>query len=94
MNNYLLIHGSFGSPFVNWFPYLRNEIEKKNYVVYTPDFPTGVGYQNYDNWSKVLESYVSSGIINENTIIYAYSIASIFVCHFSYENNRKKQTNY
>ena len=28
MNNYLLIHGSFGSPFVNWFPYLRNEIEK------------------------------------------------------------------
>ena len=82
MNNYLLIHGSFGSPFVNWFPYLRNEIEKRNYVVYTPDFPTGVGYQNYNNWSKVLESYVSCGIINENTIIYAHSIAPIFVCHF------------
>lgn len=29
MDNYLLLHGSFGSPFVNWFPYLRNEIEKK-----------------------------------------------------------------
>lgn len=29
MNNYLLVHGSFGSPFVNWFPYLRKEIEKK-----------------------------------------------------------------
>ena len=30
MNNYLLIHGSFGSPFVNWFPYLRSEIEKRD----------------------------------------------------------------
>ena len=27
-NNYFIIHGSFGSPFVNWIPYLRNEIEK------------------------------------------------------------------
>lgn len=26
-NNYVLVHGSFGSPFVNWFPYLRKEIE-------------------------------------------------------------------
>ena len=28
-NNYLLIHGSFGSPFVNWFPWLREEIESR-----------------------------------------------------------------
>ena len=82
MNNYLLIHGSFGSPFVNWFPYLRNEIEKKGLVVYTPDFPTGVGYQNYNNWEKVLESYLDCGLINENTIIYAHSIGPIFVCKF------------
>ena len=25
MNNYFIIHGSFGNPFVNWFPYLRKE---------------------------------------------------------------------
>ena len=82
MNNYLLVHGRFGSPFVNWFPYLRKEIEKRNLVVYTPDFPTGVGYQNYNNWESVLESYVRAGLINEDTIIYAHSIAPIFVCHF------------
>lgn len=28
-NNYLLVHGSFGSPFSNWLPYLRKEIENK-----------------------------------------------------------------
>ena len=82
MNNYLLVHGSFGSPFVNWFPYLRNEIENRGLVVYTPDFPTGVGYQNYNNWEKVLESYVIAGVIKEDTVIYAHSIAPIFVCHF------------
>lgn len=87
MNNYLLLHGSFASPFVNWFPYLRNEIEKRNLAVYTPDLPTGVGYQNYENWSRVLEAYISSDIINENTVIFAHSIAPIFVCKFLVDHN-------
>ena len=82
MSNYLLIHGSFGRPFANWIPYLRKEIENRELEVYTPDLPTGVGYQNYQNWERILESYVSAGIINENTVIYAHSIAPIFICHF------------
>lgn len=88
-NNYLLLHGSFGSPFSNWIPYLRKEIEKSNNIVYTPDFPTGVGYQNYENWSKLLKVYVDSNLINENTIIFAHSIAPIFICKFLVENNIK-----
>lgn len=76
-NNYLLIHGSFGSPFSNWIPYLRKEIENRNLEVYTPDFPIGVGYQNYENWSNLMKAYVKSNIINENTIIFAHSIAPI-----------------
>ena len=82
MNNYFILHGSFGSPFSNWIPWLRAELEKDNMQVYTPDFPIGVGYQNYDNWSKVLNSYVDAGLINENTIIYAHSISPIFICKF------------
>ena len=82
MNNYFLIHGSFGSPFVNWFPYLRKEIEDRRLEVYTPDFPTGVGYQNYTNWSKLLKVYLDAGLINENTTVFAHSIAPIFVCKF------------
>ncbi len=88
-NNYLLIHGSFGSPFSNWIPYLRKEIEKKDLDVYTPDFPTGVGYQNYENWSKLLNVYVESGIINENTVIFGHSIAPVFICKFLIENKIK-----
>lgn len=60
--------------------------------VYTPDFPTGVGYQNYENWSKLLKVYVEANIINENTIIFAHSIAPIFICKFLVENKiRVKQ---
>lgn len=89
-NNYMLIHGSFGSPFVNWFPWLRKEIENIGGVeVYTPDFPTGVGIQNYESWSKLLKVYLESGLINENTIIFAHSIAPIFVCKFLVENKVK-----
>lgn len=88
-NNYFLIHGSFGSPFSNWIPYLRQEIEAQNLAVYTPDFPTGVGYQNYENWSKLLMTYVESNILNENTIIYAHSIAPIFICKFLVEHKIK-----
>ena len=89
MNNYFIIHGSFGSPFVNWFPYLRGEIEKRDLVCYTPDFPTGVGYQNYDNWEKLLKVYLDAGLINEDTIIFAHSIAPIFVCKFLINNKIK-----
>ena len=88
-NNYFLIHGSFGSPFVNWLPWLRGELEKEGLVVYTPDFPTGVGYQNYNNWSKLLKTYVEAGLIGENTVIYAHSIAPVFVCKFLVENKIK-----
>ena len=87
--NYLLLHGSFGSPFVNWIPYLRSELEQRELTVYTPDMPTGVGYQNYDNWSRVLDSYVSSGVLNENTIIFAHSIAPIFICKYLVEHKTK-----
>ncbi len=85
-SNYLLLHGSFGSPFSNWIPYLKEKIESKALEVYTPDFPTGVKHQNYENWSKLLKTYVDIGIINQNTIIFAHSIAPIFICKFLVEN--------
>ena len=68
---------------------MRKEIEKRNFEVYTPDFPTGVGYQNYNNWSKLLKCYLDLGIINENTTIFAHSIAPVFICKFLIENKVK-----
>lgn len=88
-NNYFLVHGSFGNPHVNWFPYLFRELERDGNTVYCPQFPTGVGLQNYDNWATLMEFYVNLGIINENTIIVGHSIAPVFICHFLVENKIK-----
>lgn len=88
-NNYFIIHGSFGSPFVNFIPYLRKEIENRGLEVYTPDFPTGVGYQSYEIWSKLLEVYADANLIHENTVIYAHSIAPSFICKFLIEHQIK-----
>ena len=88
-DNYFIIHGSFGSPFSNWFSWLHDFLTKKNKEIYVPDFPKGVGFQNYDNWSKLLKYYLEIGLINENTIIIGHSIAPIFISKFLIENKIK-----
>ena len=88
-DNYFVVHGSFGSPYSNWFGWLADFITKDGKQVYVPDFPTGVGYQNYDNWSKLLKVYLDLGLINENTTIIGHSIAPIFICKFLIENKLK-----
>ena len=85
MDNYIIIHGSFGSKDGNWFPWLKKELEKNNKNVIVPQMPVGVGNQNFENWSKVLNDLK----IDENTIIIAHSIAPIFVCKYLITNKIK-----
>ena len=89
MGNYFIIHGSFGTPFSNWFPWLQDIISEEGKQVYVPDFPIGVEYQNYDNWSKILKCYLDMGLIDENTTIIGHSIAPIFISKFLIENKVK-----
>lgn len=89
MQNYFLVHGSFSSPYSNWLPWLHGFIADSGKQVYVPDFPIGVGFQNYDNWSKLLKYYLDLGLINEETIIIGHSIAPVFVCKFLIENKVK-----
>ncbi len=89
MENYFLIHGSFSSPYSNWFAWTYDFITSDGKQVYVPDFPIGVNYQNYDNWSKLLKNYIDFGLITENTTIIAHSIAPVFVSKFLVENKLK-----
>ena len=85
MENYIIIHGSFGSKDGNWFPWLKKELEDRKYKIDVPQMPVGVGIQNYDNWEKELNKL----LINENTIIIAHSIAPVFVCKYLIKNGIK-----
>jgi len=89
ITNYFLMHGSFGSPYSNWIPWLRREIENRGGIVYTPDMPTGVGFQNYENWEKMMKCYVDAGLVNEETVIFAHSIAPVFIAKFLVNNKIK-----
>lgn len=89
MENYFIIHGSFSSPYSNWIPWLHDFIEAEEKEVYVPDFPIGVKYQNYDNWSRLLKYYLNIGLINENTTIIGHSIAPVFISKFLVENKIK-----
>ena len=83
--NYLILHGSFGSNEGNWFPWLKEQLEKNNKKVLIPQMPVGVGNQNFENWSNILNQLD----INENTVIIAHSIAPIFVCKYLITNQIK-----
>ena len=88
MSNYIIIHGSFGSKDGNWFPWLKEKLEQKGNIVDVPQMPIGVGNQNFENWTNIL-----NGIkIDETTTIIAHSIAPIFVCKYllTYKKKVKK----
>ncbi len=78
MNNYIILHGSFGSKDGNWFPWLKKELETKNLNVIVPQMPIGIGNQTFENWANELDKIT----INENTTIIAHSIAPVFVCKY------------
>lgn len=85
MDNYIIIHGSFGSKNGNWFPWLKEKLENEGKKVDVPQMPVGVEKQNFENWSKIMDDLD----INENTIIIAHSIAPIFVCKYLITNKVK-----
>ncbi len=85
MENYLIIHGSFGSSEGNWFPWLKEQLEKDNKKVLVPQMPVGIDKQNFDSWSEVLNKID----INEFTTIIAHSIAPIFICKYLITNKIK-----
>ena len=75
MKNAIIIHGTEGYPEENWFPYLKNELEKDGYKVSVPQFPTlPVVPAKISEWWKVLEKYT----IDENTLIIGHSLGGLF----------------
>ena len=80
---YFELEGKNEEDIENVLNLLGYSIKDKNVVV--PQMPIGVGNQNFENWSKVLDELK----INNNTIIIAHSIAPIFVCNYLITNKIK-----
>src|SRR3989338_2766183 len=74
--NALMIHGAYGNSKENWFPWLKAELENRNFKVYVPDFPTPEN-QNLENWFKVYNVY--ERYLDEDSIIIGHSIGVAFI---------------
>ena len=74
--NFFLIHGAYGHSEENWFPWLKNKLEKLGHTVYVPKFPTPKG-QTLENWMKVFDEYIH--LVDENTVFIGHSLGPAFI---------------
>lgn len=74
--NAFIIHGAYGNPLENWFPWLRAELEKLGLDVYVPAFPTPEN-QTLENWLEVFEEY--SNRLNADSIMIGHSLGPAFI---------------
>jgi uncharacterized protein len=80
MRTIFIIHGSFGNPEENWFPWLKHELEKLGHRVFVPEFPIpkdDVEGHNLDKWLQEFEQYKQH--VNKETIFVAHSRGCSFL---------------
>ncbi len=79
--NVFLVHGTFGKPFENWFPWLERELDKEGIGCIIPSFPTPQ-HQTYPDCERLMDYYCDMGIVNNETVLIGHSCGSIFLVHY------------
>ncbi len=76
MANVFIIHGAYGNPEENWFPWLKSELEKLDCKVLVPKFPTPEN-QSLQNWLNVFKDYKQYW--DRNSIVIGHSLGPAFL---------------
>jgi len=76
MKTALIIHGAYGNPNENWIPWLKTELEKFDYEVAVPAFPTPEN-QNLESWLDVASPYLEK--LNDESVLIGHSIGAVFL---------------
>ena len=74
-----IVHGWEATSQSDWFPWLRNELEKRGYEVMVPDMPD-TERPNKDTWVPLLASLV--GEPNEHTYLVGHSMGGNTVLRY------------
>ena len=72
----VIVHGSYGAPTGNWFPWLKKELEAQSCQVVAPHFPTPEG-QNLQNWLDIFKK--EAGELSSDTILIGHSIGPALI---------------
>jgi hypothetical protein len=74
----VILHGTKGSPDINWFPWLKREMESRGHTVYVPRLPTPEG-QTKDNWCAALRE--QAPLFGKNTVLIGHSLGATLMLH-------------
>lgn len=68
MKNALILHGAGNNSQGNWFPWLKKELEKKGYKVFSPDLPNANNPRTKE-WLKAIRGWN----LDEQSVIIGHS---------------------
>lgn len=74
MNNVLIVHGLGGNSRCNWFPWLKEELEKLGSNVVVPDFPNS-NTPKLDEWLSELKK----DSLDDTWILIGHSLGCLFI---------------
>lgn len=78
MKNAVIIHGWGATSESNWFPWLKTQLEKNDFLVTIPDFPNSQ-HPILTEWFNHFKKEVA---IDEETILIGHSLGSPFILKF------------
>jgi len=77
IKNAFIFHGTEGYPEENWFPWLKEKLEKQGYTVFVPQFPSPPKIPaKITEWFDVFKDYKQ--YIGKDTILIGHSLGGIF----------------
>ncbi len=75
----IVVHGWEGKPQSNWFPWLREELEKRDFKVFVPLMPNS-NHPKADAWLNCLSQVV--GMPDEETFFIGHSLGCITILRY------------
>jgi uncharacterized protein len=92
---FVYFHGSFGNPQENWFPELKNKLEKEGHTVLAPQYPIDnwnemvkngpeipLKNQSLTSWLVTFDSFYRQNIYPEDKLCFiGHSLGPVFILH-------------
>ena len=88
MKNALILQGWYQKPASNWYPWLKKELEAKDFNVLLPDLPTV--HTDLPDWKKIEAAIIKLDVINDQTLIIGHSLGCLMALRLAQKHTFRK----